>query len=106
MDGRKLVGSAQVRERGALLQHGSILVDDDQPRIAELATGPMTPALAAATLRSGLGWAPSYEEVRDALAAALRADAGEPGALEPAEAARFAAAHRARFASVEWTWRR
>src|SRR5687768_3445669 len=34
--GGKLVGSAQVREGGALLQHGSILLEDDQPMIAEL----------------------------------------------------------------------
>ncbi|MBA3339419.1 MAG: octanoyltransferase, partial [Geodermatophilaceae bacterium] len=31
--GRKLVGSAQWRDGGALLQHGSILVDDDQSRL-------------------------------------------------------------------------
>jgi lipoyl(octanoyl) transferase len=28
--GRKLVGSAQVRDGDAFLQHGSILIDDDQ----------------------------------------------------------------------------
>ena len=33
LDGRKLVGSAQVRRGGALLQHGSILIE---PRIAKL----------------------------------------------------------------------
>jgi lipoate-protein ligase A len=33
--GRKLVGSAQVRERGAWLQHGSLLVHDDQHRLGE-----------------------------------------------------------------------
>ena len=30
---RKLVGSAQWQDEGALLQHGSILVDDDQTRV-------------------------------------------------------------------------
>src|SRR4029078_5254935 len=34
VDGKKLVGSAQVRDDGALLQHGSILIADDQPLIA------------------------------------------------------------------------
>ena len=106
VDGRKLVGSAQLRERAALLQHGAILVDDDQPRIAALAARPLTPAVPAATLRSCLGRAPSYAEVRDALRAALAETEGEPAPLDASEAAAFAAAHRAKFASAEWTWRR
>lgn len=106
VDGRKLVGSAQVRERGALLQHGSILVGDDQPRITELAVGPVTPALPAATLCLSLGRKPSYEEVRDALFAALRAQAGDASAIAAADATAYAAPHRSRFASAEWTWRR
>jgi lipoate-protein ligase A len=103
---RKLVGSAQVRERGALLQHGSILVDDDQPRIAALASVPVTPPPPAATLHDCLGRRPSYEEVRDALFAALVASA--PGATPlPADEARsHAGRHRAQFTSPEWTWRR
>jgi lipoate-protein ligase A len=36
VDGRKLVGSALVRERDALLQHGSILLGDDQPLLESL----------------------------------------------------------------------
>ena len=103
---RKLVGSAQLRERGALLQHGSILVGDDQPRIAELAVGPMTPALPAATLAESLGRTPSYGEVRDALRSALCAVTSNVSALDSSEAARFAPPHRERFASTEWTWRR
>ncbi len=104
--GRKLVGSAQLRERGALLQHGSILVGDDQSRIADLAVGPVTPALPAATLAESLGRTPSYGEVRDALLAALRAMMGDVMALGASETARFATPHRERFASAEWTWRR
>lgn len=34
--GRKLIGSAQWRHRGALLQHGSILLSDGQGTVAEL----------------------------------------------------------------------
>ena len=104
---RKLVGSAQLRERGALLQHGSILLDDDQPRIAELAVQPLTPALPAATLRSALGRAATHGEVSDALRAALAVAVagGEPEGLDAEEAARFALPHRARFSSAEWTWR-
>jgi lipoate-protein ligase A len=103
---RKLVGSAQLRERGALLQHGSILLDDDQGRIAELAAQPLTPALPAATLRVALRRAATHDEMSDALRAALADAEGEPEQLEAEEAARFAATHRARFSSSEWTWRR
>src|SRR5918993_1263494 len=35
--GRKLVGSAQWRDDGAMLQHGSILVEDDQSLVSALA---------------------------------------------------------------------
>jgi lipoyl(octanoyl) transferase len=105
VDGRKLVGSAQLREHGALLQHGSILIDDDQPRIAALAAQPLTPASPAATLRACLGHAPTYESVRDALRAALSAAEGEPEPLDAGEARASAVPHRERFASSEWTWR-
>ncbi|MBI1808332.1 MAG: octanoyltransferase [Gemmatimonadetes bacterium] len=106
VNGRKLVGSAQVRERGALLQHGSILLADDQGRIAALSGAPLTPAVPAATLADALGTAPTYGRVRDALALALREMHGDAAPLDAGEARRFAAPHRARFASPEWTWRR
>lgn len=35
VEGRKLVGSAQVRLEGRLLQHGSVLIGNDQPRLAD-----------------------------------------------------------------------
>src|SRR5260221_1801961 len=38
-DGRKLVGSAQWRDDGALLQHGSILIEDDQSMIRLFSIG-------------------------------------------------------------------
>ncbi len=34
-DGRKMVGSAQARSRGVFLEHGSILLENDQPKILE-----------------------------------------------------------------------
>lgn len=39
-DGRKLVGSAQARTRGAFLEHGSILFDNDQPRLLDYTITP------------------------------------------------------------------
>ncbi|MEJ2539040.1 MAG: hypothetical protein P8188_03480 [Gemmatimonadota bacterium] len=56
--GRKLVGSAQVRVGGVLLQHGSILLRDDQARIATFRradgtpSGPPTPGACAPRDRS------------------------------------------------------
>lgn len=103
---RKIVGSAQLRERGSMLQHGSILIADDQPQISTLATGPITPSAPAATLTGAMGRTPTYSEVRDALKAALVATFGSATPLDAAELEPFVAPHRARFESPEWTWRR
>lgn len=106
--GRKLVGSAQYREHGAMLQHGSILVDDDQPLVAELAAVSVPATIPAATLREALGRAPTPEEFADALFAAVRG-AWAPEAtrtdVAPVDASALAAA-RARYGSDAWTWRR
>ena len=108
LDGRKLVGSAQWRERGAMLQHGSILVDDDQSSIAELLRVPVTPALSPATLRDALGRAPVMSEVSDALFRAVRELADpEAAPLEiEGDVARDAADIAERYRDDAWTWRR
>lgn len=106
--GRKLVGSAVWREDGALLQHGSILVDDDQPLVAALTREPVPAAAPPATLRELLGRAPSVSEVAEALIEALR-EREAPDAMPLAPDATFDAwvadAER-RFADPAWTWRR
>jgi lipoyl(octanoyl) transferase len=108
--GRKLVGSAQWRESGALLQHGSILVDDDQSSlpsyVADAAnrTETVTPP---ATLRRLLGRAPSAAEVANAMFEAVRSledqDAAE---LAEDEIRADALMQLPRFLDEEWTWRR
>lgn len=108
VDGRKLVGSAQWRDEGAMLQHGSILVEDDQPLVAELATRAIPASAPAATLHAALGRVPSVREVADALFDAVRshecADATE---LQP-DTMVEAATRRAldRYLDDRWTWRR
>lgn len=107
--GRKLVGSAQRRDERALLQHGSILLEDDQPRIASLRgeSGPSDGLSAAATLRGALGRPVVYAEVRDALFDALRSALALP--CEPLDAEELAsgvARHLPQYRDPAWTWRR
>jgi len=108
VDGRKLVGSAQWRDDGALLQHGSILVEDDQWRIGTLADTPMPPVPAPATLRALLARAPGLEEMGACLLAAAQALA-DPGTRR-FEVERLvldeADALSERYRSDDWTWRR
>lgn len=110
---RKLVGSAQWQDDGALLQHGSILVDDDQSAVAGLAAHPGPPVPAPATLRAILGRAPSPDEIAAAIfGAAGSLAAGEPSTVAPLDPAGCraldAAADRRRphYLGAEWTWRR
>ncbi|MEO6529015.1 MAG: octanoyltransferase [Gemmatimonadaceae bacterium] len=106
--GRKLVGSAQWRDREALLQHGSILVDDDQSSIPSLMRVPTNDPPLPATLRDALGRAPVMREVADALFAAVRARI-DPHAsiLDPDdELRRDAARIAAHYRDDAWTWRR
>lgn len=108
VDGRKLVGSAQWRHDGALLQHGSILLRDDQGMIADLMREPSgMPTPAAATLESVLGGDPGFDLVARALVGALDDDAAAVRPLVEDDALRAdVAPWAAVFRSDEWTWRR
>lgn len=109
VDGAKLVGSAQFRENGALLQHGSILLRDDQAVIASLLRSPspdMRPA-GAATLMDALGREPSVAEVARHLFDAVRALEDESArSLDEAETRACTAEHLAEYRNELWTWRR
>ncbi|MBM3898932.1 MAG: lipoate--protein ligase family protein [Gemmatimonadetes bacterium] len=107
--GAKLVGSAQWREEGALLQHGSILLEDVQPRIARLRPPgtPESPIVPAATLTDVLGRPVTYAEVRDALIISLTDAIGTiPSALDPASLRPSLARLLISTADPNWTWRR
>jgi lipoate-protein ligase A len=108
--GNKLVGSAQWRDDGALLQHGSILVDDDQSSLPVFATGSMAAAesiAAPATLHALLGRAPDPGEVAITMFDAVRSledlDASE---LPEDEIRDEAMQHVPHFLDEGWTWRR
>lgn len=109
--GRKLVGSAQWRDGGALLQHGSLLLHDDQVVVQQLqaqqtASKPMdTGAIALADLLSA---PPDAGVLIEALSDGFAGEFGErpaPGGLTDAER-RAADALVPRFTDPGWTWRR
>lgn len=109
VDGRKLVGSAQRRDERAFLQHGSILLGDDQALVAELRGGDAPPP--AATLAQALARDVTVGDVHDALTAALRDAIREtPGAslhgFDAAEIAGDVERHLQTYRDPRWTFRR
>jgi len=111
VDGRKLVAGAQWREGNWYLQHGSILIDDDQGRIREglVDARSFVSPPAPATLRGLLGRVPDIEELAEAVEEALaRRGATGPIRTEPkhlvgdSDIDRLAAHYR----DPVWTWRR
>jgi lipoate-protein ligase A len=105
--GRKLVGSAQWRSEHALLQHGSILVDDDQVQLADFLIRPQQPPPPAATLRELLGTAPSLSDVASAIFSAVSLEDPAAAPLELDPSLREAQSRLARqFTDPAWTWRR
>ncbi len=80
--GRKLVGSAQVRKRGAFLQHGSILLDGSQEIVAAVSRMPHV-ASAATTLSAELGRRVTWDEVVEAILQAWRDEGTSPNLHQP-----------------------
>ncbi len=104
--GKKIVGSAQLREGEALLQHGSILLRDDQAVVQSVARG--------ATTGEPMLRAPEWVELEDsdrqiAEAVGDAAAARWGGVWErqpPIESVlELATTHVPRFRSDAWTWR-
>lgn len=133
--GRKLVGSAQVKIGEALLQHGSILLEDDQLLIPPLRDGGVWKATTQGTLEDGAatrggaaagdanrpaalsevaGRSVSLEEVREAVVTAFREVV--PGDWRPHPGGDRFDAHGLpttpdddlleQYSSDAWTWRR
>ncbi len=103
--GRKLVGSAQLREASAFLQHGSILLENDQGLVAHVSIGPSQPS--ATSLGEILGRSVPVETVSAAVAETARSSwEGEwvvdPG-LPPSTPNRDETID---FRDNAWTWRR
>jgi lipoate-protein ligase A len=106
--GRKLAGSAQWRSDDALLQHGSILLADDQTLLATLALDGPGEIPAPATLSDALGSTPDVSIVGGALAEAVRnlEDANARDLAIDDELRARALALVVRYVDDAWTWRR
>jgi len=106
VQGRKVAGSAQLVQGKALLQHGSLLLEDEQWVVTQLLRGivPNEPGRGAAPRRAlPLG----FEAAAHAVAAQIRSWPGrwhEEAGNNRLQAA--AAYHVDRFRSAAWTWRR
>lgn len=108
--GRKLVGSAQWRDEQGLLQHGSILVDDDQSALASFAMEQVPERElipAPATLTSLLGHTPAAGDVAAAMFDAVRSlEDSTAEELSEADIRSEALALVPNYLDEDWTWRR
>ncbi len=105
---RKLAGSAQWRADGALLQHGSILIADDQSLLNQLTIAEQPRIPTPATLGEAMGRAPEFREIAGALTEAVRQledPAAEPFTANEGFRARTSALV-VRYKDDAWTWRR
>lgn len=108
--GRKLVGSAQWRDGRALLQHGSILVEDDQsslPAFSMTSDEVAEPVPRPATLSDLLGRRPTTGELAEAMFEAVKSlEDPQPVRIEEDEIREETLRHIAQFEDEGWTWRR
>lgn len=107
--GRKLVGSAQWRDADALLQHGSILIRNEQDLVEELRIGAdRSEQVPAVGLAEVLGSEPEAEAICRALVSGFEEVLSvplEPGELSSDERER-AELRRKVYDDPAWTWRR
>lgn len=104
----KVVGSAQLRERGGSLQHGSILLGNKQELVATITRG-TAPDVGAASLEELLGRAVTSGEVAKAIHSTWETRYGDLSALGSELSAALdvrTAMHRPRFVDEAWTWKR
>lgn len=107
--GRKLVGSAQMRSRGVVLQHGALPLYGDVARICRFLVSNPDPARVrarATTVEQALGRTVTWGEAADAVAAGFAESLNlclEPGALTDEERAWAEELRAEKYAAVEWT---
>jgi lipoate-protein ligase A len=104
--GKKLVGSAQRRQRGAFLQHGSVVLDADPVRLRQVFPTEADPTAGMTTLAEVLGGTPAFDALSEVLARGLAEALGAtlaPAGLSPAEAALTDALVAEKYGTEEWT---
>jgi lipoate-protein ligase A len=107
-EGHKVVGSAQVRRKGASLQHGSILLDANPDLFDPAGSDQRGESRGWTTLRMLLGWKPLHEEVALALARGLGQTFGVRWHLSGTAAAEEELAEKLRarkYLDAHWTAR-
>ena len=106
--GKKVVGSAQRASGTAFLQHGSMLLDDDQTMVRSVQLGlPADGAAAEAPLSRLLGRPISFDQAADTVVTALDAPGTDRCSLPtPDSILHRATFHYDRFRSEDWTWTR
>jgi lipoate-protein ligase A len=110
--GKKLIGSAQARRLGGVLQHGALPLRGDIARILQGLSEPRTPPQhvrrRAATLGGLLGREVSWQEAAEAVARGFAETFGiefRPGGLNTEEETRAGELARNKYASEAWTAR-
>lgn len=116
--GRKLIGSAQLRRKGVVLQHGTLPLNGDAARICDvLAFGSDDERAAqkrrvrerATSLAASMGFDISWQEAAAALEQGFRRAFGDSlfrGRLSDCESARAEALRVERFGNPDWTKKR
>jgi lipoyl(octanoyl) transferase len=114
VNGRKVVGSAQLRRGSALLQHGSILLQDDQSVISRVTRGGAPGAASGSLTEADLLLVDAGGRLfpAEAVASAVARSAADRwgGAWEQVSDAEYildaASRHYPQFRSTSWTWAR
>jgi lipoate-protein ligase A len=107
--GKKLVGSAQMRADGVVLQHGAVPLRGDIARICPLLSQHPDPdrvRARATTVERALGRRVNWEEAADALAEGFAETLNlrlSPSALTLGERARAETLRAEKYATAEWT---
>ena len=100
--GRKLIGSAQLRQGTAFLQHGSILLNGTQQLVNRVSRRP-GPAPNATTLAEVLGREVRFHEVGEAIIRVWEGGAQHAALLQCTAIPPY---RRTAFSDPAWTWRR
>jgi lipoate-protein ligase A len=115
--GKKLIGSAQARRKGGVLQHGALPLHGEMGRITAVlryvdeeaqAEGRRRLLEHATNVQTALNRMVTWEEAANAFAAAFADTCGlelQPGELTPAELARADELVRLKYANPSWTLR-